>query len=123
MPRQFVKGLIALCHASDVLVSTGGFIERVLTLGPEAVDNYIDECRNLGFDIIEISSGFISIPNDDWLRLVEKVQKAGPKAKPQVGIQFGAGAQLRLRSWRPTKPVIRSGRSSRPSVLSMLART
>jgi phosphosulfolactate synthase (CoM biosynthesis protein A) len=45
----------------------------------------------LGFDIIEISSGFITMPVDDILRLVEKVQKAGMKAKAEVGIQFGAG--------------------------------
>ena len=25
------------------------------------------------------------------MRLTEKVQKLGPKAKPEVGIQFGAG--------------------------------
>lgn len=91
MPRQAVKELIALCHEHDVLVSTGGFIERVLTQGPEAVDAYIRECKRMSFDIIEISSGFITIPTDDWLRLVEKVQKAGLKAKPEVGIQFGAG--------------------------------
>ncbi len=91
MPRQAVKELIDLCHAHDVLVSTGGFIEYVLTQGREAVDRYIEECKELGFDIIEISSGFITIPTDDWLRLVEKVQKAGLKAKPEVGIQFGAG--------------------------------
>jgi len=91
MPRKAVKELLDLCHRHDVLVSTGGFIEHVLTLGPEAVDRYIQECREIGFDIIEISSGFITIPTDDWLRLVEKVQKAGLKAKPEVGIQFGAG--------------------------------
>jgi phosphosulfolactate synthase (CoM biosynthesis protein A) len=91
MPRHAVKALIATCHAHDVLVSTGGFIEHVLTQGHEAVDRYIQECKNLGFDIIEVSSGFITIPDDDWLRLVEKVQKAGLKAKPEVGIQFGAG--------------------------------
>ena len=28
--------------------------------GPEAVRRYIEECKALGFDIIEISSGFIS---------------------------------------------------------------
>jgi phosphosulfolactate synthase (CoM biosynthesis protein A) len=28
MPRAAVKRIIALCHANDVLVSTGGFIER-----------------------------------------------------------------------------------------------
>jgi phosphosulfolactate synthase (CoM biosynthesis protein A) len=91
MPRRAVKDLIDLCHANDVLVSTGGFIERVLTLGPNAVDRYIGECKDLGFDIIEISSGFITLPDADWLRLVDKVGKAGLKAKPEVGIQFGAG--------------------------------
>ena len=91
MPRKVIKELLDLCHRHNVLISTGGFIEHVLTLGPEAVDHYIRECKELGFDIIEISSGFITIPTDDWLRLVEKVQKAGLKAKPEVGIQFGAG--------------------------------
>ncbi len=91
MPREAVRELIDLCHRDEVLVSTGGFIEYVLTQGPEAVSRYVEECKNLGFDIIEVSSGFITIPTDDWLRLVEKVQKAGMKAKPEVGIQFGAG--------------------------------
>jgi len=91
MPRPVVKELLDLCHRYNVLISTGGFIEHVLTLGSQAVDQYIQECKQLGFDIIEISSGFISIPTDDWLRLIEKVQKAGLKAKPEVGIQFGAG--------------------------------
>lgn len=91
MPRRAVKALIELCHEHDVLVSTGGFIEYVLTQGSDAVARYIDECKTLGFDIVEISSGFITIPTDDWLRLVEKVHEAGLKAKPEVGIQFGAG--------------------------------
>jgi phosphosulfolactate synthase (CoM biosynthesis protein A) len=91
MPRKVVRGLLNLCHDHGVLVSTGGFIEHVLTLGPDAVSRYIEECKDLGFDIVEVSSGFITIPTDDWLRLIEKVQKAGLKAKPEVGIQFGAG--------------------------------
>jgi len=91
MPRSAVKELLDLCHSYQVEVSTGGFIEHVLTLGPQAVSRYIEECTALGFDIIELSSGFITIPMDDWLRLVEKVRKAGLKAKPEVGIQFGAG--------------------------------
>jgi len=91
MPYQAVKELIDLCHDHNVLVSTGGFIEHVLAQGPEAVDRYIQECKGLGFDIVEISSGFITVPADDLVRLVEKVQQAGLKAKPEVGIQFGAG--------------------------------
>lgn len=89
--RDHLKELIDLCHEHNVLVSTGGFIEYVLTQGGEAVERYIATCRDLGFDILEISTGFITIPSDDLIRLVEKVQKAGMKPKPEVGIQFGAG--------------------------------
>jgi phosphosulfolactate synthase (CoM biosynthesis protein A) len=91
MSEPVVRDIIELCHNYDVLVSTGGFIERVLVQGSEAVSKYIDECKRLGFDIIEISAGFVSIPTDDWLRLIELVRKSGLKAKPEVGIQFGAG--------------------------------
>ncbi|MDQ4026570.1 MAG: phosphosulfolactate synthase [Actinomycetota bacterium] len=91
LPRPALKQIIDIAHEHGVLVSTGGFIEFVLTQGPEAVDRYIDECRNIGFDIVEVSSGFITLPTDDFVRLTEKVNKAGLKAKPEVGIQFGAG--------------------------------
>lgn len=86
-----IKEINNLAHEYGVLVSTGGFIEYVLTKGKDAVRKYISECKELGFDIIEISTGFISIPTDDWLRVIEDVQKAGLKAKPEIGIQFGAG--------------------------------
>jgi phosphosulfolactate synthase (CoM biosynthesis protein A) len=91
MPERAVRDIIELCHKHNVFVSTGGFIERVLVQGGAAVRKYVGECKRLGFDIIEISAGFISIPTDDWLRLIELVRKSGLKAKPEVGIQFGAG--------------------------------
>ena len=91
MPEQALREIIETAHEHDVMVSTGGFMEYVLTQGNDAVEKYIQTCRDVGFDIIEISGGFITIPTDDWLRVVDKVQKAGLKAKPEVGIQFGAG--------------------------------
>jgi phosphosulfolactate synthase (CoM biosynthesis protein A) len=91
MSEQSVRNIIEICHKHDVLVSTGGFIERVLAQGGDAVRQYVAECKEIGFDIIEISAGFVSIPTDDWLRLIELVRKSGLKAKPEVGIQFGAG--------------------------------
>ena len=91
MPENAVRNLIELCHQHNVLVSTGGFLEHVLTQGSDAVKQYVAECKKLGFDTIEISAGFISISTDDWLRLIEFVRKSGLKAKPEVGIQFGAG--------------------------------
>ena len=91
MNPKKIREINDLAHQYGTLVSTGGFIEYVLTKGKDAVKKYIQECKELGFDIIEISTGFISIPTDDWLRVIEDVQKAGLKAKPEVGIQFGAG--------------------------------
>jgi len=91
MPVEVVRELVDVCHKYDVLGSTGGLLEHVLTQAAEAVRKYVAECKELGFDIIEISAGFISIPTDDWLRLIELVRKYGVKAKPEVGIQFGAG--------------------------------
>jgi phosphosulfolactate synthase (CoM biosynthesis protein A) len=91
MPHDVLKEIIDIAHRHNVMVSTGGFIEYVLTQGAEAVDEYISECRDVGFDIVEVSSGFITIPTEDWLRLILEVQKAGLKAKPEIGIQFGAG--------------------------------
>src|SRR6185437_3450455 len=84
MPEKALGEIIEIAHDHDVLVSTGGFIEHVLTQG-------FDEVARLRFDILEVSAGFISIPTDDMLRLVERVQRAGLKAKAEVGIQFGAG--------------------------------
>src|SRR5437899_5867201 len=64
MPRDAVKELIDLCDAHEVLVSTGGFIERVLAQGQQAVEAYIEECKKLGYASTDISSSAISIPSD-----------------------------------------------------------
>jgi phosphosulfolactate synthase (CoM biosynthesis protein A) len=91
MPHGTVRTLNNLCHEHDVEVSTGGFLEYVLTQRGDAVDRYLDECRRLGFDIVEISSGFVTLPVEDLVALTRTVREAGLKPKPEVGIQFGAG--------------------------------
>ncbi|ELR07797.1 hypothetical protein GMDG_00418 [Pseudogymnoascus destructans 20631-21] len=93
MPEGRVREMIEVAHRNGVYVSTGGFIEHILTHADvhSVVDRYLEQCKDLGFDVVELSSGFLSFPPDDWLRLVEKVQKHGLKPKPELGIQFGAG--------------------------------
>lgn len=116
MEKQVVKKYIDLSHRYDSYVSTGGWIENVLRYGPEAVEKYITEARNLGFDMIEISVGFITLPAEDLVRLVERVNKAGLKAKPELGIQFGAGgatptAELAAEGTRSAQWVITRARA------------
>ena len=91
MRREHVHEVNELCHAHGVKVSTGGFLEYVLTQGEDAVDRYLGECVELGFDVVEISSGFVSLPADDLVALIRRVVAAGLDAKAEVGIQFGAG--------------------------------
>ncbi|MBI1899031.1 MAG: phosphosulfolactate synthase [Acidobacteria bacterium] len=91
MPAAALREMIDLCHRHQVEVSTGGFIERVLAQGREAVASYIAACKDLGFDVVEVSAGFITMPEDDRLRLVADVVETGLKCKAEVGVQFGAG--------------------------------
>ncbi|MGH7919315.1 MAG: phosphosulfolactate synthase [Candidatus Dormibacteraceae bacterium] len=91
MPDTALRQLIQVCHDHEVKVSTGGFLEYVLTQGEDAVQRYLQTCNEVGFDIVEISSGFITLPIDDIVSLTGAVQQAGLLAKPEIGIQFGAG--------------------------------
>ena len=76
---------------NDILIR--GFIEHLLTHpSPVAtIEKYLLKCKELGFDVIELSKGFLSLPGDDWIRLVEMVQKHKMEPKPELGIAFGAG--------------------------------
>ncbi|KAL4872214.1 hypothetical protein BDV12DRAFT_183183 [Aspergillus spectabilis] len=92
-PEKPLMVLLDLAHEHDVYVLTGGWAEHLLT-HPDSnsvFDKYFSKCKDLGFDVIKLSSGFLSIPEDDLLRLVDKVHSYGLKAKHELGIQFGAG--------------------------------
>ena len=92
LPRARVQQIIQVCHEYGLYVSTGGFVERVIVQGSEAVDRYLEECKKLGFDVVEVSSGLAPISLEDKLKIVKQVQKLGMKPKPEVTMMIGAGA-------------------------------
>ena len=92
LPRNRTKEIINLCHDHSVYVSTGGFVERVIVQGADAVDKYLEECKALEFDMVEVSSGLAPIKLEDKVAIVKQVQKLGMKAKPEVSMMIGAGA-------------------------------
>jgi phosphosulfolactate synthase (CoM biosynthesis protein A) len=59
----------------------GTILSGVLGQGAEAVDAYLGEKRDFGVGIIELSIGFITLPFDDSLRLVEKSQVHEPEGE------------------------------------------
>jgi phosphosulfolactate synthase (CoM biosynthesis protein A) len=91
MPERAVRELIDTCHEFDVMVSTGGFVENVLVRDHDHVEDYVAEAAELGFDVVEISSGFLAIDSEDLVAMTELVQDHGLKAKPEINVQFGAG--------------------------------
>ncbi|MER3601992.1 MAG: phosphosulfolactate synthase [Nitrososphaerota archaeon] len=92
LDRDKVKAITSLCHDHGLYVSTGGFVERVIVQGPEAVDRYIEECKALGFDVVEVSSGLAPIPLEDKVEIVKEVKRRGLKPKPEITFMLGAGA-------------------------------
>jgi len=99
MPPDRLRGLIDVAHDHGCSVSTGGFIERVLASSAgnrSTIEKYLQACKDTGFDVVELSSGFLSIPTEDWARLVELTAAYGLKPKPGVGIQWGAGGDASI---------------------------
>ena len=91
MPEEAVRDINELCHKYDVLVSPAVSSSVYLCRGVMRCANTLPNAKDLDSISVEISAGFVSIPTDDWLRLIELVRESGLKAKPEVGIQFGAG--------------------------------
>src|SRR5438552_3755814 len=57
LEAKVVKSFTDLAHQHNVYVNTGGFIERIVIQDPANVDKYLNETKELGFDVVEVSSG------------------------------------------------------------------
>src|SRR5215472_7621609 len=106
LDREKTRKMIQVCHDHNVYVSTGGFVERVIVQGAEAVDKYLEECKTLEFDLVEVSSGLASIKLEDKVAIVKQVQKLGMKAKPEVSMMIGAGAGTHIVGYKPKMRII-----------------
>lgn len=98
---DMVKSILKICHDHEVYVSTGGFVERIIVQGTDAVDRYLEECKSLGFDIVEVSSGLAPIPLEDKVELVKQVKKMGMIPKPEISLMIGAGAGTHIVGYKP----------------------
>eukprot|EP00262_Sarcandra_glabra_P010505 TRINITY_DN25797_c0_g1_i1.p1 TRINITY_DN25797_c0_g1~~TRINITY_DN25797_c0_g1_i1.p1 ORF type:complete len:287 (+),score=50.88 TRINITY_DN25797_c0_g1_i1:132-992(+) len=88
MPKSFIKEITDMAHRHDVYVSTGDWAEHLLHKGPTAFKDYVEECKSLGFDTIELNVGSLKIPEETLLRFVRLIKSGGLKAKPQFAVKF-----------------------------------
>ncbi len=91
LPPAALAKIAEICVRHEVKLSAGGLIEFAVTRGPDAVAAYFDALPDLGFDVVEVSAGFLAMSTRDYLRLVTRASKTGLTVKAEVGVQFGAG--------------------------------
>lgn len=95
LTSKVVKEFIALAHQHNVYVNTGGFIERIVIQDPKHIETYLQETKQLGFDVVEVSSGMFEHPDDfslvEQIKVVKRIKELGMKPKPEITIMSGVG--------------------------------
>jgi phosphosulfolactate synthase (CoM biosynthesis protein A) len=95
LDKKTVQAFTTLAHQHHVYVNTGGFIERIVLQNPKNVELYLQETKELGFDVVEVSSGMFEHADDftleQQIQVVKQVIKHGLKPKPEITIMAGVG--------------------------------
>ncbi|KAI5083127.1 hypothetical protein GOP47_0002870 [Adiantum capillus-veneris] len=95
MPKSFLKEIADMAHQHGMYMSTGGWAEHMLMKGPSAFKQYVQECKDVGFDTLELNTDFLNFQEDDLLRLIRLIKNEGLKAKPQLDVSIGDALSLR----------------------------
>ncbi|XP_068644401.1 protein HEAT-STRESS-ASSOCIATED 32 [Aristolochia californica] len=109
MPKTFIREITDMAHRHNVYVSTGDWSEQLLHKGPTGFKQYLEECKQLGFDTVEINVSSLKLPEEALLRFVRMIKSAGLKVKPQF--------TLKVESSEIPKPSNRAFGAYQPPVL------
>lgn len=95
LDKKTVKAFNDLAHQYSLYVNTGGFIERIVIQDPKNVEAYLQETKQLGFDVVEVSSGMFEHAEDfklvEQVKIVKRISELGMKPKPEITIMSGVG--------------------------------
>lgn len=88
MPKNYIKEVTDMAHKHNVYVSSGDSADQMLFRGPSSLKEYIEECKQLGFDSIELDVASLGLPEETLLRYVRLIKSSGLRAKPQFSVKF-----------------------------------
>ncbi|XP_047074902.1 protein HEAT-STRESS-ASSOCIATED 32-like [Lolium rigidum] len=88
MGKELIREITDLAHKHEMYVSTGDWAEHLLRQGPSSFKQYVEECKELGFDTIELNAGSLKLPEEAVLRLVRLIKSSGLRAKPLFSVKF-----------------------------------
>jgi phosphosulfolactate synthase len=121
LPRRTVQHRIEQYHEVGIEVSTGGTLLEYAVVH-DRVPPLLDEARELGFDLIEISSGIIELSSSQIEELASQVTRRGlqyfievGKKDPQHQLSLKETVQqiAHARTLRPRKVIVESRESGR----------
>ena len=121
LPRATIRDRVKTYHEFSIEVSTGGtLLEYAVT--HDRVGQLMDEARELGFDLIEISSGIIELSPSQIERLAKAAQERSLEFFIEVGkkdthyqlsLKETLGQIAHARSLKPRKVIVESRESGR----------
>ncbi|KAM0867942.1 hypothetical protein ACQ4PT_041663 [Festuca glaucescens] len=76
MGKELIREITDLAHKHEMYVSTGDWAEHLLRQGPSSFKQYVEECKELGFDTIELNAGSLKLPEEAILRLVRLIKSS-----------------------------------------------
>ena len=82
--EDYLKAKLAAYHNANIVTNTGGTIGEIAFMQGK-YDEFLEQCKQLGFTAIEISDGTIQLSDDDRCRMIEKVMKMGFECCTEVG--------------------------------------
>ncbi len=83
--RDFVKKKNDYLRKNHIEASTGGInFERIVMLGEKAFYAFLEECQEVGFTHVEISTGKVRLSLADMLAAIRETKKAGLKPIAEV---------------------------------------
>ncbi|MCD7467336.1 Protein HEAT-STRESS-ASSOCIATED 32 [Datura stramonium] len=83
--------LIPECGTTGGLGTYDAVMDQMLRQGHTALKEYIEykeECKQLGFDTIELDVASLGLPEETLLRYVRLIKSGGLRAKPQFSVKF-----------------------------------
>lgn len=84
IPREKVREINAAMAQMNIGVSSGGLLESTIPHGEKAVRAFLEEAREVGFTVIEISVASLAISVSEMSGLIKAVADAGLKPKPEI---------------------------------------
>ncbi|MCO5589469.1 hypothetical protein L7F22_043436 [Adiantum nelumboides] len=96
MPKNYyLKEISDMVHQHGIYMSTRNYAKHLLMKGPSAFKQYVQECKDIGFYMLELNGNLLNFQEDSVLRLIHLIRSEGLKAKSQLDVRIEDASSLK----------------------------